>query len=150
MLHLDALPPAAPPAPSPPLPPSQATLATLAAPSPEPPANLTRTAATRFTPDQHAAVAERAKDCCLSVSAYIRLLVLGGTPIARRSEVRSAIVAVNRVGTNLNQLVKLANSGILLPPDLLQEIHAVRTEIGTLRQAFLAALRDEPDSKGGA
>jgi len=113
-------------------------------------APLGRTSATRFTPDQHAAVAERAKDCCLSVAAYIRVLVLGGTPIARRSEVRSAIVAVNRVGTNLNQLVKLANSGILLPPELLREIHAVRAEIGTLRQAFLAALRDEPDSKGGA
>ena len=76
--------------------------------------------------------------------------MLGGTPIARRSEVRSAIVAVNRVGTNLNQLVKLANSGILLPPELLREIHAVRAEIGTLRQAFLAALRDEPERKGGA
>jgi len=138
--HLDALPPAPPPA----------APASLAAPSPGPPAPLGRTSATRFTPDQHAAVAERAKDCCLSVAAYIRVLVLGGTPIARRSEVRSAIVAVNRVGTNLNQLVKLANSGILLPPELLREIHAVRAEIGTLRQAFLAALRDEPDSKGGA
>jgi mobilization protein MobC len=74
----------------------------------------------------------------------------GGTPIARSSEVRSAIVAVNRVGTNLNQLVKLANSGILLPPELLREIHAVRAEIGALRQAFLAALRDEPERKGGA
>ena len=142
--HLDALPPAPPPAPSP------AAPASLTAPSPGPPAHLGRTSATRFTPDQHAAVAERAKDCCLSVSAYIRVLVLGGTPIARRSEVRSAIVAVNRVGTNLNQLVKLANSGILLPPELLREIHAVRAEIATLRQAFLAALRDEPDRKGGA
>ncbi|HXO41758.1 MAG TPA: plasmid mobilization relaxosome protein MobC [Thermoanaerobaculia bacterium] len=137
--HLDAVPPASPPSP----------LASLAALSPGPPAHLGRTSATRFTPDQHAAVAERAKDCCLSVSAYIRVLVLGGTPIARRSEVRSAIVAVNRVGTNLNQLVKLANSGILLPPELLREIHAVRAEIGTLRQAFLAALRDESERKGG-
>src|SRR6266853_321510 len=56
--HLDALPPAPP--------------ASLAAPSLGPPAHLGRTSATRFTPDQHAAVAERAKDCCLSVSAYIR------------------------------------------------------------------------------
>ena len=144
--HLDALPPAPPPAPSPAAPASMATSAT----SPGPPVPLGRTSATRFTPEQHAAIAERAKDCCLSVAAYIRVLVLGGTPIARRSEVRSAIVAVNRVGTNLNQLVKLANSGILLPPELLREIHAVRAEIGTLRQAFLAALREEPDSKGGA
>src|ERR1700687_3144583 len=89
--HLDALPPAPPPAPSP------AAPASLAALSPGPPAHLGRTSATRFTPDQHAAVAERAKACCLSVSAYIRVLVLGGTPVARRSEVRSAIVAVNRL-----------------------------------------------------
>jgi hypothetical protein len=145
--HLDALPPAPPPAPSPAAP---ASLAPLAAPSPSPgpSAPLGRTSATRFTPDQHAAVVERARDCCLSVSAYIRVLVLGGTPLARRSEVRSAIVAVNRVGTNLNQLVKLASSGLLLPPELLRAIHALRAEIGTLRQAFLAALRDEPDRKG--
>jgi hypothetical protein len=56
----------------------------------------------------------------------------------------SAIVAVNRVGGNLNQVVKLANTGIVLPPDLLRELHAVRAEIDALRQAFLASLRGEP------
>ena len=71
-------------------------------------------------------------------------MVLGGTPIARRSEVRAAIVAVNRVGINLNQLVKLANTGVVLSPALLRELRAVRAEIDALRQAFLAALRGEP------
>src|ERR1700692_3654662 len=61
--HLDALPPPPPPAPSPPRPPPAAP-ASLAPPSPGTPAPLGRTSATRFTPDQHAAVAERAKDCC--------------------------------------------------------------------------------------
>jgi hypothetical protein len=138
MLHLEptaALPQTASPAILPPL------------PDPSP-GSLDRPTGTRLTPDQHAAVAERAHACGLSVSAYVRLLVLGGTPVARRSEVRSAIVAVNRVGGNLNQVVKLANSGIVLAPDLLREVSAVRAEIGALREAFLAALRGDTEDPG--
>jgi len=133
MLALDAAP--GPPPPLPPVPPELA---------PEPPGNLRRMAGTRFTAAQHAIIADRAKECGLSVSAYVRTVVLGGTPVVRRSEVRSAIVAVNRVGGNLNQVVKLANTGVVLPPDLLREVHAVRAEIDALRQAFLASLRGEP------
>jgi hypothetical protein len=141
--QLDALPGVAAPSPPPPPP---ATLPAAVPPLPAAPAgNLSRTAATRFAPDQHAAIAERAQLCGLTVAAYLRLLALGGTPVARRSEVRAAIVAVNRVGNNLNQLMKLANSGLVLQPDLLRETAALRAEIDALRQAFLAALRGEPD-----
>jgi hypothetical protein len=129
--HLDATQPAAPPSPLP--------------PAAEPvTSNLSRTVGTRLTPEHYEAVEDRARLCGLSVAAYVRLLVLGGTPVARRSEVRSAIVAINRVGGNLNQLVKLANSGVVLLPDLLREVTGARAEIDTLRQALLAALRGDP------
>ncbi len=132
LLHLETPTPPASPGPLPP--PLDATLA----------GNLSRTVGTRFTASQYELIEERAKSCGLSVAAYVRTLVRGGTPVARRSEVRSAIVAVNRVGTNLNQLVKLANSGTPMPGALLRAVRAVGAEIDGLRQAFLAALRGDP------
>src|ERR1700687_2305003 len=109
-----------------------------------PPAKLTRTAGTRFTEDQFEALEEHARACGLTVTAFIRHLVLGFNPSPRRPLVRSAIVAVNRVGNNLNQLVHLANSGIILAPDLIRAVAAVLAEIHALQDVLLRA--DAADS----
>ena len=108
-------------------------------PPQSPPANLARTAGTRFSEEQFAALEEHARACGLTVTAFIRQVVLGFTPSPRRPLERSAIVAVNRVGNNLNQLVHLANSGMLLPPDLLRAIAQVRAEIHALQDALFRA-----------
>jgi hypothetical protein len=108
-------------------------------PPQSPPAKLARTAGTRFSDEQFAALEEHARACGLTVTAFIRQVVLGFTPSPRRPLERSAIVAVNRVGNNLNQLVHLANSGMLLPPDLLRAIAAVRAEIHALQDALFRA-----------
>jgi Bacterial mobilisation protein (MobC) len=116
-------------------------------PPQSPPAKLTRTAGTRSSDEQFAAIEEHARACGLTVTAFIRQVVLGFTPAARRPLERSAIVAVNRVGNNLNQLVHLANSGILLPPDLMRAVAAVRAEIHSLQDALFrddAADASEP------
>jgi hypothetical protein len=102
-----------------------------------PPARLTHPASTRFTEDQFAALDEYARACGLPVAAYIRRVVLGVNPTPRRPLAHAAIVAVNRVGNNLNQLVHLAHTGLLLPPDLLRAIAEVRREIQSLRMALL-------------
>ncbi len=73
------------------------------------------------------------------MTTFIRKLVLGVKPIARIPATRSAIVAVNRVGNNLNQLVKLANSGIVLAPELVRVILEVRAEIQVLMMRLLRA-----------
>jgi Mobilization protein NikA len=109
---------------------------------------LTHTASTRFTEGQFLALDEHARACGLTVASYIRQVVLGFTPAARRPLERSAIVAVNRVGNNLNQLVHLANSGILLPPDLLRAVAAVRAEIHALQDAFFRADQDDASELG--
>lgn len=71
------------------------------------------------------------------MTAFIRQVVLGLKPIARRPEIRSAIVAVNRVGNNLNQLVKLANSGVVLAPELVLVVREVLAENRTMLQKLL-------------
>jgi hypothetical protein len=110
---------------------------------------LTRTANTKLTEKQFEALDDRARTCGLTVSGFVRQLILGHRPIARRPLARSAIVAVNRVGANLNRLVQLASSGIVLTPDLMDTVTAVLGEIHSLRDALLredaAAASDPPE-----
>jgi hypothetical protein len=106
-------------------------------PPKSPPAKLTRTAGTRFTEEQFLALAQYALDCGLPLTAFIRQVVLGFKPRRRRPLADSAILAINRVGNNLNQLVHLAHTGILLAPELLRAILDVRNEIHSLRDALL-------------
>jgi hypothetical protein len=101
------------------------------------PAKLTRTAGTRFSEAQFEALRAHARACGLTVTAFMRKLALGVKPIARIPATRSAIVAVNRVGTNLNQLVKLANSGVVLTPELVGVILEVRAEIQAMAKKLL-------------
>src|SRR5690242_18365825 len=62
------------------------------APSPgDPSAKLTRTLRTRLTEQQFEALDAHARACGLTLSGFIRQLVLGFKPIARRPLARSAI-----------------------------------------------------------
>jgi hypothetical protein len=115
-------------------------------PPASPPAKLTHSAGTRFTQEQFEALDAYARACGLPVAAFIRQVVLGVKPLARRPEIRSAIVAVNRVGNNLNQLVKLAHTGVVLAPDLMRAVGEVLTEVRAVRSAFLRA--DDGDTTG--
>jgi len=108
-------------------------------PAASPAQNLTHIAATRFTEEQFEALVDYARACGLPLAAFLRQVALGVKPIARRPELRSAIVAVNRVGNNLNQLVKLSHTGVVLAPDLLRVVRQVLVELHALRAAFLRA-----------
>jgi hypothetical protein len=108
-------------------------------PQATPAARLTHTASTRFTEDQFKALGDHARACGLPVAAYIRRVVLGVNPTPRRPLAYAAIVAVNRVGNNLNQLVHLAHTGVVLAPDLLSAVAEVRRELQSLRMALLRA-----------
>src|ERR1700680_1768477 len=104
-----------------------------------PPPKLTHTAATRFTEEQFEALVDYARACGLPLAAFLRQVALGVKPIARRPELRSAIVAVNRVGNNLNQLVKLAHTGVVLAPDLVRVVREALVELHALQRELLRA-----------
>src|ERR1700680_3259745 len=108
-------------------------------------AKLTRVLGARFTEQQLEAIGEHARACGGTLSAFIRQLFLASKPIARRPLARSAIVAVNRASTNLNDLVQLASSGIVLTSDLMHAVSTLRDKIHSLRDALLGA-----DAAGGS
>jgi hypothetical protein len=92
---------------------------------------LTSSLRIRLTPTEGKGPAERALECGLTVSAYVRCVVRGRTPAPHRPEARAAVVALSRIGNNLGQLDRLP-----LPPDLalavktlLGEVYQVRNEI---------------------
>lgn len=109
------------------------------------PAKLTHTAGTRFTEEQFEALEAHAIACGLTTTGFIRKVILGVKPVAKIPEARRALGAVNRVGNNLNQLVKLAHSGIVLAPDLMQVLRDVHALFRTLQTRLLRADAGQPD-----
>jgi len=110
-----------------------------ALPPRRPPAKLTRTVKTMFTVKQFEVLDEHARACELTVAAFMREVLLGSIPVARRPIARSAIVAVNRAARELNPLVQLAYRGTLLAPDLMRVVTRLLDEIHMLRDALLTA-----------
>lgn len=60
----------------------------------------------RFTPEEWETVQERAAAAGLSPSRFLRSVALG-SPLGRRVNAE-AVLALNRVGVNLNNLIRLA------------------------------------------
>ena len=60
----------------------------------------------RFTPEEWETVQQRAATAGLSPSRFLRCFALG-SPLGRRVNAE-AVLALNRVGVNLNNLIRLA------------------------------------------
>ena len=77
----------------------------------------------RLTRDERALIASRAASCGVPVSDYARTAALGARVEARVASPALAaastaqVVALNRVGVNLNQIAHKLNAGGLLAPD---------------------------------
>ena len=84
-----------------------------------------------------AALRAHARACGLPPTTYIRQVILGAKPIARMPDARLAVAAINRVGNNLNQLVHLAHTGVILTPDLVHTVLDVRAELHALQKLLI-------------
>jgi hypothetical protein len=99
------------------------------------PAQIYRTVirSARFTPEEWATVQDRAAAVGLSPSRFLRQVALG-TPLGRRIN-QQAVAALNRLGVNLNNLVRLAlRSG---RPLLAAEANELLKQIRDRLQSFL-------------
>jgi hypothetical protein len=105
---------------------------------------LSRVVSTKLTRSQHFDLDARAGAAGLTVGRYLRVLIAGERPSGRWPLVRKAIVELSRVGNNLNQLVKLAHQGTLLPADLLSAVTRVLRQVRALRDALMADA-EEPE-----
>lgn len=84
----------------------------------------------RFTPEEWAAVEQRAEATRLSPSRFLRFAALG-TPLGRRVNAE-AVVALNRLGVVLNNAVRVAlRSGQpLVAAEIKQVLDQLRERLG--------------------
>jgi hypothetical protein len=71
----------------------------------------TEVVSVRMSPVERRAVAERADLCGQCLSTYMRRVALGSIPRARPRRIEQKVVYhLGRIGTNLNQLTRIANT----------------------------------------
>jgi hypothetical protein len=105
----------------------------------------------RLLPDERLAVEERARDVGLSLASFLRASGLGKPgPRAKRSppvnaeELARATAALNKVGSNLNQIAHVLNaSGQNLT---VEECHAALAETRAAAAAIREIVRRRPSS----
>lgn len=80
----------------------------MSTPSQQPPKKPHRTVirSARFTPEEWKTVRDRAASAGLSPSRFLRCAALGAS-LGRKAN-NEAVLALNRVGVNLNNLIRLA------------------------------------------
>ena len=88
----------------------------------------------RFHDHEWSVLEERARECGMTPSRYLRELALSYRPKAAPGAAnRDAIHQLARIGSNLNQLTKRANQGTPIPQ---QEIFDCLEEINTATRAL--------------
>lgn len=107
----------------------------------------TRKTDTRWNDDEYVALTDRAQETGLSRNAYIRAAVLGTPgPRARRSPpvnaeaLGRATAALNKVGSNINQIAHVANAGDF--HRVAQECFAALAEVRAAAASIRAIVRD--------
>jgi hypothetical protein len=86
-----------------------------------------------FSRKEHEMLCKKAKLCGLSKSAYLRRLILDKPVKARPPEaIHELYVEINRIGTNINQIARNSNAGMIDPDSaaaqallLLQKVYAL-------------------------
>ena len=87
----------------------------------------------RLNEKEARALKEKAKQCGLSKSAYLRRLIMNKPVKARPPEaIHELYVEINRIGTNINQIARNCNAGMTEPGSaaaqalfLLQKVYAL-------------------------
>jgi len=101
--------------------------------------------AVRCTPAQHAALTAAAAQAGLSVGGYLRATALGSAgvravrrPTVERTALARVLAELGKLGSNVNQLARVANTNGTMPePDTLADI---ASDVRTMRDALMAAL----------
>ena len=102
----------------------------------------------RLSEDERASIDGAAESSGLVVGSYARQVLLGAPaprqvrrPVVERRELARLLGELGKIGGNLNQLARAANSGVLVYEG---EIDAGLRDLSEMRDAVLKALGREP------
>lgn len=104
----------------------------------------------RLTDEERAELERRAERSGLTLGGYFKSAVFNTPPPpqsrrppADRAELGKLLVAIGRIGNNVNQLAKVANAGSW--PEA-KDLEKARADIRWIRQALMKALGIEKDT----
>jgi len=102
----------------------------------------------RLTPEERAAIDDKADRAGLETGSYAREVLLGAPaprqvrrPPVERKELARLLGEVGKIGSNLNQLARAANSGVLVYTG---EIDTALGGLRDVRDAIMVALGRDP------
>jgi hypothetical protein len=99
----------------------------------------------RWNAAEHAALMAAAAQAGLPAGAYIRSLVLGAPgprtrrqPPANQAELARLLGELGRIGSNVNQLARIANTTGDMPPDA--QLATIAGDVRAMRDALMTVL----------
>jgi hypothetical protein len=98
----------------------------------------------RLTADERATLAAAAERAGLTHAGYARSLLLSAPPVRQarkppveRAELAKLLAQIGKIGSNLNQLARAANSGEAAAA---ADVREAAKDVATMRAAIMAAL----------
>jgi len=92
----------------------------------------------RVTEDVYRAIKQRAKNHGYTVSEFIRQMTLKGYIVQRDvDELQRLLWEINKIGVNINQVVKLCNEHKIVTVSAVQKIEDEHHRVGQLLDGFL-------------
>ena len=90
------------------------------------------------TKEEYDIITKSASDLGYTTSHYIRQMALNGCVIERNSEgLQRLIWEINKIGVNINQIVKFCNEYKAVPPEALKDLVAEHNSVWKLLDNFL-------------
>ena len=94
--------------------------------------------------DEYEVLSRQAEEAGISMAGVVRFAVLGLPLPRRRTGVEvEAVAALNRIGSNLNQLVRIANSERVLTPPQIAAVGGVLKNVGDLSKQIKEGMEHE-------
>ena len=93
----------------------------------------------RISEDDLNLIKDKAAKLGYTTSHYIRQMALNGYVVERNSEgLQRLIWEINKIGVNINQIVKFCNEYKAVPPEALRDLVAEHNSVWQLLDNFLA------------
>ncbi|MCM1166140.1 MAG: MobC family plasmid mobilization relaxosome protein [Lachnospiraceae bacterium] len=97
-----------------------------------------------FTFEEWQRILNYAKISKLKTATYIKQMALNGKIVVINMEkYHGAITAINRIGNNINQIARVANTSGYVTNDELRQIEKFREELCRISSAFLSGIRSQ-------
>ena len=97
-----------------------------------------------FTFDEWERIRKLSNECNMKTAAYIKQMALNGKVVNLDFQnCHEYVAALNKIGSNLNQIARVVNSTGYATPDELRQVEHFREEICRISKAYLSEIQSQ-------